>query len=256
MHRSALLSLLFTLACCLQTLPLLAQGRSIPKGSQARAEESISLLDEELPEGQKYRYPLFNGLNVSIDIFDPLYDLFLANHASYEAQAMVDLHHRFFPMASFGMGYAEEKSNNGIEFSTGKKQEFTFKSDMSPFLKLGMAYNMRYNSTKPDDLYLIFARYGFAHNTADLTNIYYASSYWDDTHLPDMLDQSYTTQWIEAGVMLKVQLIKHVSLGWDLYAKIKLSQSGTEHGKPAFVPGYGDCSSIFGFNFRVYYDIF
>lgn len=256
MHRSILLSMLIALACCLQTLPLLAQGRSIPKGSQAQAETAAELIDDELPEGQTYRYPLFNGLNVSVDIFDPLYDLFLANHASYEAQAMVDLHHRFFPMGSFGMGYAEEKSNNGIEFSTGKKQEFTFKSDMSPFLKLGMAYNLRYNSTKPNDLYMLFARYGIAHNKADLTNIYYASAYWDDTHLPDMLDQSYTTQWIEAGVMLKVQLIKHVSLGWDLYAKIKLSQSGTEYGKPAFVPGYGDCSSIFGFNFRIYYDIF
>lgn len=251
-----LLPYLILLACCLQTLPSWAQGRSIPKGSQAKAEEAATIVDEILPEGQKYRYPLFNGLNVSIDIFDPLYDLFLSNHASYEAQAMIDLHHRFFPLGAFGMGYADEKSNNGIEFSTGQKQEFTFKSEMSPFLKLGMAYNLRYNSTKPDDLYMVFARYGIAHSKADLTNIYYASSNWDDVHLPDLLDQKYTTQWLEAGVMLKVQLIKHVSLGWDLYAKIKISQSGTENGKPAFVPGYGDCSSLFGFNFRVYYDIF
>lgn len=251
-----LLPLLLLLACCMQTLPSWAQGRSIPKGSQAKAEEAAALIDDELPEGQTYRYPLFNGLNVSIDIFDPLYDLFLSDHASYEAQAMVDLHHRFFPLAAFGMGYADEKSNNGIEFSTGQKQEFTFKSEMAPFLKLGMAYNLRYNSTKPDDLYLIFARYGIAQSKVDLTNLYYASSKWDDVHLPDIIGQKYTTQWIEAGVMLKVQLIKHVSLGWDLYAKIKLSQSGTENGKPAFVPGYGDCSSLFGFNFRVYYDIF
>lgn len=251
-----LLPYLILLVCCLQTLPSWAQGRSIPKGSQAKAEEAATIIDDILPEGQKYRYPLFNGLNVSIDIFDPLYDIFLSSHASYEAQAMVDLHHRFFPLGAFGMGYADEKSNNGIEFSTGEKQEFTFKSEMSPFLKLGMAYNLRYNSTKPDDLYMIFARYGIARSKADLTNIYYASAKWDDVHLPDLLDQKYTTQWLEAGVMLKVQLIKHVSLGWDLYAKIKLSQSGTENGKPAFVPGYGNCSSLFGFNFRVYYDIF
>jgi len=251
-----LLTYLVILACCLQVLPSWAQGRSIPKGSKAKAEEAATLIDDELPEGQTYRYPLLNGLNISVDIFDPLYDIFLGSSASYEAQAMLDLHHRFFPLGSFGMGYANETSNNGIEFSTGKAQEFTFKSDLSPFLKVGMAYNLRYNSTKPDDLYMLFARYGIARSTADLTNIYYASSYWDDMHLPDLLDQSYTTQWIEAGVMIKVQLIKHISLGWDLYAKIKLSQTGTKYGEPPFVPGYGDCSSIFGFNFRVYYDIF
>ena len=251
-----LLFILIAFVCSLQAPLLMAQGRSIPKGSQAKAEEAAAIVDDELPEGQKYRYPLLNGLNVSVDIFDPLYDIFSVSHASYEAQVMLDLHHRFFPLAAIGMGYAKETSNNGIEFSTGQAQEFTFDSKMSPFLKVGMAYNLSYNSTKPDDMYLLFARYGIAHNTANLTNLYYASSYWDDMHLPDLLDQSYTTQWIEAGVMIKVQLIKHISLGWDLYAKIKLSQTGTKYGEPPFVPGYGDCSSIFGFNFRVYYDIF
>lgn len=249
------LLLALTLALTLNVTILVAQGRSIPKGSEAKAQEVVTLSDE-LPEGQTYRYPLLNGLSVNVDIFDPLYDLFVADHASYEAQVMLDLHHRFFPMFAMGMGYAKDKSNNGIEFSTGQKQEFTFKSDMAPFFKLGMAYNLRYNSTKPDDMYLIFARYGFAHSTGDLTNIYYASANWDDVHLPDLLNQSYTTQWIEAGLMLKVKVWWRFSLGWDLYAKIKLAQSGTKKGKPTFVPGYGDTNSLFGCNFRIFYDIF
>ena len=255
LRKFSFILLLLTLVCALQVDALMAQGRSIPKGSKAQEAEETLVIDE-LPEGQTYRYPLFNGLNISVDIFDPLYDLFLVDHASYEAQAMVNLHNRFFPMASLGLGYANETSNNGIEFSTGQKQEFTYKSDLSPFFKIGMAYNMQYNSTKPEDTYMVFARYGIATNKADLTNIYYASANWDDTHLPDLLGQSYTTQWLEAGVMIKVQLIKHISLGWDLFAKIKIYQSGTEHGKPAFVPGYGSNSSMFGFNFRIYYDLF
>lgn len=239
---------------CLNVTDLVAQGRSIPKGSEAKAQEAV--LPDELPEGQTHRYPLLNGLSINVDIFDPLYDIFLANHASYEAMVMLDLHHRFFPMAAIGLGYADETSNNGIEFSTGKKQEFTFKSEMSPFMKFGMAYNLRYNSTKPEDMYMLFARYGIAHSKADLTNIYYASANWPDVKLPDLLGQEYTTQWIEAGIMLKVKVWWRFSMGWDMYAKIKLAQSGTEYGKPAFVPGYGDCSSIFGFNFSLFYDIF
>lgn len=253
MRLSATL-LIAIMAFCLNVTSVVAQGRSIPKGSEAKAQEIV--MPDELPEGQTHRYPLLNGLNISVDIFDPLYDIFAASHASYEAQVMLDLHHRFFPLASVGLGYANETSNNGIEFSTGKKQEFTFKSDMSPFMKLGMAYNLRYNSTKPDDLYMLFVRYGIAHNKADLTNIYYASANWPDVHLPDINGQEYTTQWLEAGIMLKVKVWWRFALGWDMYAKIKLTQSGTERGKPAFVPGYGDCSSTFGFNFRVFYDIF
>ena len=84
---------------------LLAQGRSIPVSSEVKAEEQKELPDV-LPEGQKYRYRFFNGLNVSVDILDPLLYTFYFEHASFEAQVMADFHHRFFPMASFGMGIA------------------------------------------------------------------------------------------------------------------------------------------------------
>ena len=148
---------------------LLAQGRSIPVSSEVKAEEQKEL-PIELPEGQKYRYRFFNGLNVSVDILDPVLHLFTFEHASYEAQLMADFHHRFFPMASFGMGLADETSDNGLEFGTGAKQEFTFKSDLAPFGKVGFAYNFDYNSTRPNDLYLVFLRYGLAYNKADITN--------------------------------------------------------------------------------------
>ena len=69
-------------------------------------------------------------------------------------------------------------------------------------------------------------------------------------------DQEYTTQWVEVGGIIKVQIVKHISLGWDLYLKVKVSQSGTHYGKPYFVPGYGTNKSFLGFSFRLYYDIF
>ena len=56
--------------------------------------------------------------------------------------------------------------------------------------------------------------------------------------------------------MVKVQIAKHISLGWDLYFKAKVSQSGTQYGTPFFVPGYGPNKSHIGFSFRIFYDIF
>ena len=246
--------LLLTIICCMQMNGLMAQGRTIPRSSEI--EEGDTSLPEFLPEGQKYRYSLLNGLNISVDISDPIMNLFYYDHASYEAQVMVDLHHRFFPMAAFGMGYADETSNNGNDYGTDGKQEITFVSDMAPFAKVGIAYNLDYNSLHPSDLYLLFLRYGYAYNKADIKNLYYADELWGACGPISICNQKYQTHWLELGLMLKVQLMRHVSLGWDLYWKVPLMQTGTDFGKPTFVPGYGLNSSSIGFSFRFYYDIF
>jgi len=254
------------LLLAVSTFQLSAQGRSIPKGSEAKAQEGAFRLNDILPDGQKYRYPLFNGINLSVDLFDPLLYATAFDHASFEVQAMVDLHHRFFPMASFGMGLCDETSNNGLDFSTGEKQECRFKSGLSPFGKIGIAYNLQYNDLRPDDCYLIIARYAMAYNTADITNLYYAMKYSYDLNDPqetipaygpiDILDQKYFTHWIELGGMMKVHITGRFSLGWDLYWKIKLAQTGTHSGAPYYVPGYGTESSPIGFSFRLYYNLF
>lgn len=252
--RNFVIYLILLTICSLQVSSVMAQGRTIPRSSEVE-DRNETILDA-LPEGQKHRYPFFNGLNVSVDAFDPVLDLFYLDHASYEAQVMADLHHRFFPMFGMGMGYADEISNNGNDYGTGEKHELTFKSDLSPFFKLGMGYNLDYNSTRPSDFYMVFMRYGYAYSKADISNLYYADDMWGAYGPVSILDQKYNTHWVEAGMMLKVQLMRHVSLGWDLYWKIRIAQSGTRQGKPTFVPGYGSSDTSIGFAFRVYYDIF
>ena len=255
MRKRLLLVITLLIAICsLQVPRVMAQGRTIPRSSEV-SERDETLLDI-LPEGQTHRYPLLNGLSVNVDIIDPVLSLFVLDHATYEAQVMVDLHHRFFPMFSMGMGYADETSNNGNDYGTDQKQELTFKSDLSPFAKIGMAYNLDYNSMRPSDFYMVFLRYGYAYNKADITNLYYANELWGSYGPLSLKDQKYQTHWLEAGVMLKVQLMRHVSLGWDIYWKIPLSQSGTRYGKPTFVPGYGSGDTSLGCAFRIYYDIF
>ena len=169
---------------------------------------------------------------------------------------MVDLHHRFFPLVSLGMGYADETSNNGNDYGTTQKQELRFKSSMAPFFKVGMAYNLNYNDKNKADTYLVMMRYGVAWNKADITNLYYADDVWGALGPISLTDQEYTTHWIELGGMIKVQVWQHISMGWDLYWKIKLAQTGTKLGEPYYVPGLGANDSSLGFSFRVFYDIF
>lgn len=255
-HNKNLLHLAFLLLVALPYQSW-AQGRSIPKGSEARAkEEATKVLDDILPAGQKYRYPLLDGLNISVDIFDPIMRIAAFDHCSYEAQTMLSLHNRYLPMASFGFGEARDKSNNGNDFGTDQKQEFLFESKKGLFGKVGMAYNLNYNDKNKADTYLVMMRYGVAWNKADITNLYYADDVWGALGPISLTDQEYTTHWIELGGMIKVQVWQHISMGWDLYWKIKLAQTGTKLGEPYYVPGLGANDSSLGFSFRVFYDIF
>lgn len=251
---------LFSLLLMLALLPatMWAQGRSIPKGSEAKAQENTEkVFDIVLPEGQKYRFPLLNGLSISVDLFDPVMRMLSASsHCTYEAQAMLDLHHRYFPMASFGAGEASELSNNGLDFGTDKKQELLFESKEGFFGKVGLGYNLKYNDYRADDYYLVLMRYGIAWNKADISNLYYADDAWGALGPIDINGQEYTTHWLELGGMLKVQIWNRFSLGWDLYWKIKLAQSGTQRGEAYYVPGMGTTQSSVGFSFRLFYDIF
>ena len=133
-----------------------AQGNSIPKSSKI-----VQELPEVLPDSIRYRYPLFNGVSVSINIFDPIMHAFLWNWANYEATSTFDFHHRFFPQFTFGMGYSSEQNDNNLKFKVKAR----------PFFKIGFLYNFMYNSTKPKYYYYVLARYGWSKFSADIENI-------------------------------------------------------------------------------------
>lgn len=246
-----LLTLVVAMSCT--TPALWAQGRSIPKTQEAREQEIAE--PGPLPEGQKYRYPLWNGLGISVDVFEPLMGLFANDYANYEAQVMVNLHHRFFPMASVGMGRCDATSDNGNTYGSDEKLEHTFRSTLSPFFKVGCGYDLHYNTTKPGNYYLLFLRYGCSWNTADIEGLYYYDGLWKPHGPIALRDQHYTTHWVEVGAMLNVQVAPHITLGWDVYYKVRLAQSGTAQGSPYWVPGYGRNDNHIGFLFRVGYTL-
>jgi len=226
---------------------LWAQGNSIPTTSQVQEQRAATNeLPEKLPEGVKYRYPLLNGLSLSVNLFPPVMDLFGKGYSYYEASATLDLHHRFFPQVSAGAGYCDAESDDLVRY----------KSDMRPFFKVGMLYNFMYNDTKPNDFWGVFLRLGYAHSDASISNLYYTDGYWGEVGPVDIDGLSFNNVWMEIGGSIKVQLAKRVSLGWDLYFKPMLVKDNNRQGEAYFVPGYGVTSSKIGFAFHLYYDVF
>lgn len=218
-----------------------AQGNSIPKGSKAEVAEE---LPEELPEGVKYRYSKFNGLSVSVNLFDPVMELFRWDHANYEASVTADFYHRFFPQASIGLGHSKEANTYGLKYT----------SKASPFIKMGMLYNFKYNDTKPYNFYYAVLRYGISKSTADIENLHYTDGYWGDFYPTDIKGEEYLCQWLEVGGGIKVKIAGPISMGWEVTLRPLISKGKAEYGNPYFIPGYG--TGKFGFNFNLYYNIF
>ena len=76
MNRLLILLLSISLA-----VGAMAQGRSIPTTSEVQ-EVQASVLPEILPDSVKYRFPLFNGLSVSTNLFDPVMNIFKWDRAN------------------------------------------------------------------------------------------------------------------------------------------------------------------------------
>lgn len=226
---------------------LQAQGNSIPTTSAVQEKRSqADPLPEQLPDGVKYRYPLLNGLSLSFNLFPPVVDLFGKDYCNYEAMATLDLHHRFFPQVSAGLGYCNAESDDLVKY----------KSEMRPFLKAGMLYNFNYNDMRPDDYWGVFLRFGYAHSEAKVSNLYYNDGYWGKQGPISIDDLAFNSLWMEIGGSIKVLVFRHVSLGWDLSFKPFLHKGTNRQGKPYFVPGYGTTGSKIGFAFHLYYDLF
>lgn len=231
--------------CTIQT-ETFGQGATIPRGTATDNAGQPQQDDLELPEGVKYRYPLLNGLALSVNIFEPVMGIFLNDYASCEATGQLNLHHRFFPEFTFGMGKCDDVSDDLVGYTT----------KLTPFYKIGIAYNLKYNDIAPENYYFIFLRYGFAHSTADITNLTFTDGYWHKYGPVDITGQKFNSHWLEIGFGIKVRIWRQFSMGWDLYYKPLLSDGATRYASPYYIPGYGTTSGRFGFGYRISYDIF
>ena len=226
-----------------------AQGRSIPRGTETdMAAEADAETVLPLAPGQQYRYPLLNGLTVSVDVLSPLLELFSNGYADYEARATLDLHHRFLPQAVFGVGHCAETADDG----------YSYRVAATPYGKLGIGYIFRYNDAHARDFYYAVLRYGFSTSRADMEDLTYTDGYWPDYGPVDVLGVRYNCHWLELGGGIQVHIARRVSLGWEVWYKNLLSAGSARdtHGRPYFVPGYGTTAGHLGFQFNVHCRIF
>ncbi len=193
----------------------------------------------------KMKFPLLMGATVGVNIWDPVMRLFGQEHGLVGFTADMNLHNRYFPTFELGLGMARH---------TPSGQNFTYRSPMSVYFKIGADYNFLYNSN-PDYQWLVGLRYGFAPFSWAVDDITLNSGYWDETVHFGVPSQSATAGWGEICLGLRIHLAGNISAGWMVRFHTLLHESKNKHGQPWYIPGFGSRGQAITGSFTISYTL-
>ena len=205
----------------------------------------VEYRDTILTTAPKLVYPLFDGVTVGVNIWDPVMRCFGQEYGLIGFWGEVSLHNWLKPVFEFGLGNADYTPDDG---------NYTYKSPIAPYFKIGLNYNFLYNSN-PD--YSVYAglRYGLSNYSFEATNVTVNQGYWGEESKFDVPSQSFTTGYFEAMVGIRVKILGNVSMGWELKIHKLLHGSEGKYGDPWYVPGFGTRSSLFSGSFSISYTL-
>ena len=240
MERRTLTYSISLLLCLLIALPGHAQTGT-PADNRPVARKQEKKEDKDVPV-----YPLFNGVDLSVDLWGPGSHLLGSDNLSVEVMADVNLKNRFFPTLEVGYGRSDAWSEDGIHYKTG-----------APYLRLGMDYNAFYKK-KHGHMLLVGLRYAvssFSYDVESLSiddpvygggmgNPNITDGIWGGTMPPfSQHGMKGSMHWIEVGAGIRAHIWKGFYMGWALRYKFRLSAKTGEYGDPAYVPGFGNYDS-------------
>ncbi len=189
-------------------------------------------------------YPLMHAVSVGVDIWDPVMKMLGTEYGGIGFWGELSLHNRFKPIFEFGLSSAHIRPDG---------MNYTFKSPMAPYFKLGMNYNIFYNSN-PDYQLLFGVRYAFTTFKWGIDNALPNNSYWQPEPF-SIPDQNSTTGYLELVASIKVKIFKNISMGWQVKYHSIIHQSKNVYGRPMYIPGFGKRGTPIGGGFSVIYTL-
>lgn len=193
----------------------------------------------------RMKFPLLTAVTGGVDIWDPVMRLFGQKYGLLGLSFDVSLHNRYFPAFEIGLGTARR---------TPDAADYTYRSPLSVYFKIGANYNFLYNSN-PDYAFFAGLRYGFSPFSWAVDNVTLKAPYWDEAVRFDIPAQHSTAGWAEVCLGLRVKLGGNISAGWMVRYHAILHESSSIHGKPWYIPGYGSRSQAITGSFTVSYTL-
>lgn len=193
----------------------------------------------------KMEYPLWDALAVGVNVWDPIMRAFGQHYGIADAWVELSLHNRYKPIFEVGLGTAR---------NTPAGMNFTYRSPLSVFFRLGANYNFLYNSN-PDYSFFAGVRYGFAPFSFAVDNVTLDNPYWQEPVTFNIPSQRVTAGWFEFNLGLRVKIWGPVSAGWTIRYRTILHESRASYGKPWYIPGYGARNGAISGSFSIVYTI-
>lgn len=179
--------------------------------------------------GRKLEYPLLHSLSIGVNLWDPLMRAFGQEHGIADAWVELSMHNRFKPVVEAGLGAARHR---------GPNDNYTYRSPLSVFFRIGMNYNFLFNSNS-DYQFMTGVRYGFAPFSYSIDDVRLDAPYWGESINFNIPAQHATAGWLEFQLGLRVKLWGPISAGWTFKYHTILHESRATYGKPWYIPGYG-----------------
>ncbi len=174
--------------------------------------------------------PKFMNVTVGLNLWDPLMRALGQKHGGGEVWASLNIRNRFIPVVEVGVGMANDTPDGA---------NFTYKSDLAVYGKVGMNYNFMFAK---DPKYLLYGGLRFAASAFryDITDVHIDNGYWTGTDKTySLLDQSSSALWMEAVAGIQVEIVKNLSLGWSVRYNFPLKIKDLPQSRPWYIPGYG-----------------
>lgn len=174
-------------------------------------------------------YPLLQSASVGVNFFDGIMLLAGQKHASFDLSASLSLHNWFEPVVELGVGFADNRPEDG---------NYHYKGKPSLYGKLGLNYNFLYKSN-PDYQVYFGLRGAYSSFRYDITDITVNSSYWGESNRFSITGQKAHAIYGEVLGGIKVKIWKDLSMGWSVRYRFKFKSTDGSNSSPWFIPGYG-----------------
>lgn len=192
----------------------------------------------------KMEYPLFHALTVGVNVWDPVMRAFGQKYGIADVWVELSLHNRYKPIIEVGLGTAK---------NTPAGMNFTYRSPLSVYFRLGANYNFLFNSN-PDYSFFAGLRYGFSPFSYSVDDVSMKPGYWGEGASFSIPAQHATVGWMEVVAGLRVKIWGPISAGWTIRYKSILHRSRNQYGNPWYVPGFGAPGAISG-SFSISYTL-
>ncbi len=191
--------------------------------------------DTILTVAPKLIYPRWESISAGVNLWDPLMRCFGQHYGLIGFWGEVSIHNWIKPYVEIGLGNASYTPDRG---------NYTYKSGIAPYFKIGANYNFLYNSNPAYSVYL-GVRYGITNFSYEITDVNTYPGYWGDEITMSVPSQRITAGYFEVGVGLRVMIASNFYLGWEVKVHNIIHSSKTEYGDPWYVPGFGTKGSLF-----------